>query len=87
MNRKNPKRADRVETEGMADCRPTEAGCEAGVDAFPPPDGGGAADGLTGGRGGSTTSDASRRGYGAWAGGCACLAMSCNRPPAWTGCM
>lgn len=53
-------------------------GCEAGGVEFP------AAGGVNVeavGRGGSTTSEDSRTGIGGRAGGCACAAMSCNRPP------
>lgn len=58
-------------------------GCEAGDPAFPLPP----VDsfGKAGGRGGSTTSETSRTGIGATAGGCASGAMSPNRPPTWTG--
>jgi hypothetical protein len=42
---------------------------------------------LTGGRGGSATSDSVKSGIGAAAGGCTDLSMSERRPPGWGGCI
>jgi hypothetical protein len=42
---------------------------------------------LTGGRGGSATSDCVKSGIGASAGGCTDLSMVERRPPGWGGCI